>query len=864
MGFDEDDSWGLVPKFGAIFMSNSATKKECLKRKIFGLPMAKANFVKRVKSGMILFLFEFEKRELYGVFQATSDGTMNLNPRAFTSSGKQFPAQVQIAVIWSCHPLPESVFRDAIKENYYSPNKFHFGLSAQQVRALLHLCYSRRLEEGKATLDRSLGMGTKKRKLDDHGRFPSHDDSESEILDNRRSWHATSTDYGGDTLGTINSAVDGMFLLNRRFSTAPIGNSLLGSVGADREPLVIEDRFKCVNNNGGVIEPDFLPVFPSYFTSSEDIVVADDYRFSKGDRIENACDVESCIKPNFASGLTSNDAPDRTVPYDPEFPDIRYRCSSQILDSAQGLSSLQVPDENFLPLSTSECATHEAPLVSLHSEAPIGSLYSEVPVVKASVFSRLSVPPRKHKREKISIQDKDDRLASIDEVMDSLHQAHNRWVKGSVGAKSRYVYVRCEEESKYLNQLQVEQPVVTKEVTADVDCLVNEEYGVPKETRVVDFKRRSEKNKYLNEMVFKDSAGTTMDRTSRTTVDATDNDLVGKAGKKRKLIRPDFRKEQSNGRGDILEKFEVKEKIDEMNFQVVSGANDSEQKSSFQLGSEYQANLPFQDLASSLASGSSAQEQLSLISGVAAVSRNLEEGETADINHQLSGNVDITVEHKCSLQSLQLESENQVSSSMQDLASSLASSSSAQEQPSSINEITSVPKYLEEEEIADLNHQVGGNVDITLEHKCSPLSLQLGSENQASLSIQDLACSLGSSSTAQEQPSFINGVSAVPKNLEEEETADIKVGGNVDIIFEHRCGVQSLQLASENQANSLIKDLASSQASGSSAQEQPSFISGVATDLKNLEGEETADINHQVGNVDINLQHECSLQSLKG
>ena len=92
MEFNEDVE-GSVPKFGAIFMSNSATKKECLKRKIFGLPLAMANFVKQVKSGMILFLFEYEKRELYGVFQATSDGIMNLKPQAFTSSGN-FPAQV--------------------------------------------------------------------------------------------------------------------------------------------------------------------------------------------------------------------------------------------------------------------------------------------------------------------------------------------------------------------------------------------------------------------------------------------------------------------------------------------------------------------------------------------------------------------------------------------------------------------------------------------------------------------------------------------------------------------------------------------------------------------------------------------------
>lgn len=102
MEFDEDDNCvgGLVPKFGAIFMSNSATKKECLKHKIFGLPLAMTNFVKQVKCGMILFLFEFEKKELYGVFQAISDGTMNLKPRAFTSSGKQFPAQVWVLGIY--------------------------------------------------------------------------------------------------------------------------------------------------------------------------------------------------------------------------------------------------------------------------------------------------------------------------------------------------------------------------------------------------------------------------------------------------------------------------------------------------------------------------------------------------------------------------------------------------------------------------------------------------------------------------------------------------------------------------------------------------------------------------------------------
>ena len=92
----EDGALGSIPQYGAIFMSNASTKRECFGRKLFGLPSAMANFVKQVKSGMILFLFEFESRELYGVFRATSDGALNIVPHAFSSSGKQFPAQVWV------------------------------------------------------------------------------------------------------------------------------------------------------------------------------------------------------------------------------------------------------------------------------------------------------------------------------------------------------------------------------------------------------------------------------------------------------------------------------------------------------------------------------------------------------------------------------------------------------------------------------------------------------------------------------------------------------------------------------------------------------------------------------------------------
>nr|KYP58930.1 hypothetical protein KK1_014352 [Cajanus cajan] len=81
---------------------------------------------------MILFLFEYEKRQLHGVFKASCDGAINIVPNAFAAVGKQYPAQVKFDIIWSCKPIPEKLFRDAIRENYFSANKFNFGLSENQ------------------------------------------------------------------------------------------------------------------------------------------------------------------------------------------------------------------------------------------------------------------------------------------------------------------------------------------------------------------------------------------------------------------------------------------------------------------------------------------------------------------------------------------------------------------------------------------------------------------------------------------------------------------------------------------------------------------------------------------------------------
>ncbi|KAL0441803.1 UNVERIFIED_CONTAM: hypothetical protein Sradi_0119200 [Sesamum radiatum] len=70
---------------------------------------------------------------LYGIYEATSAGKLNLEPAAF--NGK-FPAQVKFKIFKECIPLPESVLKQVIKENY-TGLKFKQELSGKQVKKLL-------------------------------------------------------------------------------------------------------------------------------------------------------------------------------------------------------------------------------------------------------------------------------------------------------------------------------------------------------------------------------------------------------------------------------------------------------------------------------------------------------------------------------------------------------------------------------------------------------------------------------------------------------------------------------------------------------------------------------------------------------
>lgn len=162
---------------GVIFMCNKITKEICFRYGLFGLPAVQLKLVQRIVPGTKLFLFVLESRELYGIFEASSNGGFNLEPRAF---GPSFPSQVRFRICRPCRPLMEKDFKKAIEDNYYQHNKFKNELSSQQVLNLLQLfCPDGFLEE-KEQKHENLMLNDTRTRGKDHP-VSNHAESQSEL-----------------------------------------------------------------------------------------------------------------------------------------------------------------------------------------------------------------------------------------------------------------------------------------------------------------------------------------------------------------------------------------------------------------------------------------------------------------------------------------------------------------------------------------------------------------------------------------------------------------------------------------------------------------------------------------------------------
>ncbi|XVF42577.1 hypothetical protein PTKIN_Ptkin01aG0375000 [Pterospermum kingtungense] len=441
----KNESSGKFPDFGAIFMSNASTREECFNRNLFGLPMSSADFVKRVKVGMILFLFEYEKRELYGVFKATTDGELNIIPHAYCSSGKKFPAQVRFTTIWHCHPLKEHEFQKAIRDNYFATGKFNFGLSKDQVQRLLWLFDSRKIRrfQSQSFIDSEI---TKR----------YHEaSSEKREMERYRSNHTIARKKLKSEIASVSLSNPELLSCSGKMTTVKDESQLLGSGDshiASRESRSMHYNFSYCPE--GPCSQSSLPSVAGHSSTSESGPHPDNATKSQPVGIgQEVKELETSgnldILGDYIPLLLSDDY-DSDTRASPEYGcymtdqiGLPFSASGPYVDTCQPVFAASPITEVGDVHMKGNAYGSKSPLENCQESdnsyddnqyKSVRGLYSDAPGNRNSVFSRLNFSSRvQHKEDDIREEKSVHSTAEVDksaqEVMEELQQMHDKWKK---------------------------------------------------------------------------------------------------------------------------------------------------------------------------------------------------------------------------------------------------------------------------------------------------------------------------------------------------------------------------------------------------------------------------------------------------
>eukprot|EP00898_Chlorokybus_atmophyticus_P003155 jgi/Chlat1/3840/Chrsp26S08841 len=136
---------------GFVFRCEGDTMDACFKHMLFGEKEALMPIIDEIDRATALFLYNTQSRYLYGVYECTARGGMNLQPNALVSRGPDgaltaYPAQVRVKQVQHFEPIRLSEFRRVVT---YKPDAsvgeelFDQKLSAEQVTKLMQLMHEK-------------------------------------------------------------------------------------------------------------------------------------------------------------------------------------------------------------------------------------------------------------------------------------------------------------------------------------------------------------------------------------------------------------------------------------------------------------------------------------------------------------------------------------------------------------------------------------------------------------------------------------------------------------------------------------------------------------------------------------------------